>query len=75
MRIMVASNSSNGVLEIQCRKCGRLVDVFVNMDDFYAWQDGKLIQDALPYLTPDEREIIMSNICGPCFDKMFTEDE
>lgn len=38
------------------------------------WQGGELIQRCFPQLTPDEREILISGICGDCFDKMFKED-
>lgn len=74
---MVAYAGRDGVVEVQCRSCGRFVDVYVNVDDFNAWQDGELIQNAFPYLSADEREILISRTCGPCFDKMFggNEDE
>ena len=39
--------------------------------DYEAWENGKLIQDVMPYLSADEREVLISGICGPCFDKMF----
>ena len=54
-----------------CRKCNDQVEMKVNIDDVTAWENGKLIQDAMPYLTPDEREVLISGTCGPCFDKMF----
>ena len=36
-------------------------------------KSGKLIQNFFPKLTPGEREILISGICGKCFDKMFPE--
>lgn len=72
---MVAFAGRNGVVEVQCINCGRVVEVFVNENDFYDWQNGTLIQNAMPYLTADEREVMISRICGTCFDKMFGEDE
>ncbi len=65
----------NGVIPTQCRRCRQVVEVLVNLEDFHRWQDGMLIQDALPYLSADEREILLSRICGPCFDAMFSEEE
>jgi hypothetical protein len=47
----------------------------VNSDDLQQWKDGELIQDAMPYLSADEREILISNICGLCFEQMFGEGE
>ena len=57
-----------------CRKCKAQVERKVNIDDVTAWENGKLIQDAMPYLSADEREVLISGTCGPCFDKMFGED-
>jgi hypothetical protein len=52
-----------------------VVEVLVNVDDYNQWQGGKLVQDAFPYLSADEREILISGTCGPCFDAMFSEEE
>jgi len=43
----------------------------VNRQDVADWREGKYIQNAMPYLSADEREILVSGICGDCFDKMF----
>ena len=57
-----------------CRKCKDQVEIKVNIDDVTAWENGKLIQDAMPYLSADEREVLISGTCGPCFDKLFGGD-
>jgi hypothetical protein len=57
--------------KIKCIKCGRDVVIKANPDDMQKWKEGALLQRAMPYLTADEREIMVSRICGPCFDKMF----
>lgn len=44
-------------------------------DDFQAWQDGVSIQNAMPYLTADEREFIMTGITPEEWAKTFGEDE
>ena len=43
----------------------------VKTADMQAWEDGKFIQDAMPYLTAGERELLISATCGDCFDKFF----
>ena len=43
-----------------CRKCKDQVEIKVNIDDVTAWENGKLIQDAMPYLSADEREVLIS---------------
>jgi len=57
-----------------CRMCRKEAKIKVAVEDFEEWKEGKLIQEAFPYLAVSEREQLISNICGPCFDKMF-EDE
>jgi len=60
----------------QCIFCGKIVLINVNRSDLQDYQNsGKLIQNAFPYLTADEREIMISGVCGECFDKVFSEDE
>jgi hypothetical protein len=39
-----------------------------------AWKEGMLIQDAMPELSADERQLLISGTCGKCWDKMFQED-
>ena len=46
----------------------------VSNHDLKRWEDGELIQDAMPYLSAGERELLISGVCGKCFDKMFEED-
>lgn len=61
-----------------CRFCGESRIIKVRHEDFFAWKNGeKLVQDAMPYLTPAERELLISNTCPTCWDKMFAghEDE
>ena len=64
-----------GLLEPTCRHCGTTVQISVIGPDYDRWKNGELIQDAMPYLSPDEREILISGTCGPCFDRMFGEGE
>jgi hypothetical protein len=72
---MVAAANRNVYLNVQCRKCRDIVHLNVNERDVVAWRNGRSIQDAMPYLTPDEREILISGICGPCFDAIFSPEE
>ena len=47
----------------------------VNVDDYTSWENGELIQNAMPYLTADEREVLISGICGPCFGGLYRGGE
>ena len=66
----------NATISTVCPLCHEEHIVLVNEDDYYDWQDGKLAQDAFPYLSADEREMLISGICPDCWSKMWgTEDE
>lgn len=58
-----------------CPFCGHANFVEVNEDDYFDWQDGELAQNAFPYLSADEREMLISGICPTCWDKTFGSDE
>lgn len=55
---------------VECPLCGRLTELDVPNSGFLAWQDGSRIQDALPMLTADEREVLMTGICPACWDEI-----
>lgn len=52
-----------------CRREHYVEDVPVR--GFDRWQDGELIQRALPDLTPTQREQLISNLCPDCQRKVF----
>ena len=58
-----------------CNKCKDQVEMAVNVDDYTSWENGELIQNAMPYLTADEREVLISGICGPCFGGLYGRGE
>jgi len=58
-----------------CKHCGRQFVLTLNKSDMYDWLSGSLpIQSALPYLSANERELLLSGTCGECFDEMFPPD-
>jgi hypothetical protein len=36
-----------------------------------AWVMGNKIQEVLPELSAEQRELLISGTCGACFDRMF----
>ena len=58
-----------------CPFCGHANEVEVNEMDYLDWQDGMLVQEAFPYLSADEREMLISGICPTCWAKMFLTEE
>lgn len=65
---------------IQCpiggSKCqgGKVITVYG--EDLFKYQSlGALIQDAFPYLSPGDRQQLMSGHCDPCYEELFSEEE
>lgn len=56
-----------------CPICGEEHLIPANLEDFHAWDEGALVQDTFPYLSADEREMLISGICPECWDKLFGE--
>ena len=56
---------------IICPFCGEDHAVEVNLAQYEAWQNGELIQNAMPDLTPAEREQLISGWCPKCQAEMF----
>jgi hypothetical protein len=60
------------VIPVTCRGCGGQHEIAANFDGLLAWKNGELlIQDALPELSADERELLLSGTCGVCWDEWF----
>ena len=61
-------------ITITCQRC--LVEqpmIEIDHWNLVRWRDGYKIQDAMPDLTPGQRELIISGTCEKCFDEMFKE--
>jgi len=62
-------------VDIECHICNRWYNILVNTEDLLDWTSGSLpIQSALSYLSANEREMLLSQTCGDCFDKLFSLD-
>lgn len=59
----------------RCPMCGRGNEIEVNEIDYLDWDDGMHAQDAFPYLSAEEREMLISGICPICWGKMFDGDD
>lgn len=62
----------------QCKECEQIVTFPVFRTDWHSWvnvpQSERMpVQTAFPYLSADERELLVSGICGTCFDDMCNE--
>ena len=60
-------------IAIVCSFCREVHVVEVKLAQYKAWQNGELIQNAMPDLTPTEREQLISGLCPKCQAEMFGE--
>ena len=55
-----------------CPICNRINEITVREADVLLWNAGALVQDAFPYLSADEREMLISGICPDCWENLFS---
>ena len=61
---------------VECPCCGLHQEVCFNKEDYEDWQNNEaFIQDAFDYLSPCEREALMSGKCDDCWKQEFEEIE
>lgn len=66
----------NYPIKVICRCCHHLYTINVNPRDYHNWAFGRtLTQVAFPYLSVGERELLISETCNDCWNKMFGEEE
>lgn len=70
---MVALTRRDETIVVVCRLCRRHYDLLVNMGDVRSWMDGTYIQDAMPYLSAGERELLISHTCDDCWKVLYPE--
>ena len=64
-------------IEIECKLCGEVFEIEVKPEDLkeYMSPNRRHIQHIFPYLTPAERELLISHTCEKCWNKMFSNFE
>lgn len=65
----------NITVDCVCPICSQTSAVLVELEGYAAWFNGTLIQTAMPYLSANERESLMTGICPACWDNMFSDDD
>ena len=67
---------NNGTEDIQvittCPTCSAENHVECKAKDYQSWFEGKVIQEAMPYLSVDQRELLQTGICTTCWSDMFS---
>ena len=60
-------------LEVTCKSCHKTFKIFVDPEGYKKWRTNTLIQKALPDLSVQERELLVSGLCSSCFDMLCDE--
>ena len=63
------------IIEVECRMCGKQYNLKAEKEDIQKWMNGMNIQDALPYMPEEQRELLISGTCPECWDKLFGGEE
>ena len=64
------------VVVVPCHSCHVPQEILnVPVQGLADWQGGELIQNALPELNADQRELLISGTCPTCWDEMFPPEE
>ena len=63
---ILSENENEVKLSVRCFMCGEETVLTVPKKGFEAWQNGALIQDALPKMSVVEREALISGMCADC---------
>jgi hypothetical protein len=61
--------------KLRCQWCPTQIEVPVDLKKIDAWRKGQLIQNAMPDLSKDLREMFISGTCPKCWDEMFPPEE
>ncbi len=65
-----------GTVTLTCTRCKGDVIITVTEPQMkeYLSGEGRHVQQIFPNLTPAEREMFISGICGPCWNRIFSKD-
>ena len=70
--MVAAVENRSFIVDVQCFECRGIYSIILNKKDLIDWTIGSgPIDKVLHYLSANERELLLSNTCGSCFDKLF----
>jgi predicted PurR-regulated permease PerM len=68
---LIPGDSEHCYVVGSCMECNEVQRIKVSFLALRARQGGAKVQNAFPDLSVDQREFLISQICGRCFDKFF----
>lgn len=63
------------LFDISCPSCKTNRQIKVHEKGYNRWKSGELIQRVLPELSPDDREALMTGLCGTCWNTITIEPD
>jgi len=72
---IVAYDPQYKMVYVRCEACRRVRKYYATLDMFTRWlEEDESIQNVMPHIDIDGRELLISGTCGKCFDKLFDSD-
>lgn len=75
---ILSTSESAGTITVKCptcSECGETASLTVKREGYEKWKAGEFIQRALPELSSDERELLMTGTHSACWDAMWAEED
>lgn len=68
---------SQGVVSLtrQCFKCQTVFNINLTIEEYERWIGGMLIQEAMPNLSAEIRELLISGTCPECWKMLMESNE
>jgi hypothetical protein len=71
---MVIALAAEITIDVECWKCHDHYYIETTEDKLKRWQAGEHIQNVMPELSADHRELLISRTCPRCWDELWKED-
>lgn len=63
------------IVETYCPICHTSHNIEVEENDYLDWCEGKPTYDSFPYLSANDREMLITGVCPTCWDEMMPGDD
>lgn len=75
VELMFAATDDYACISVDCVSCGEGYMFGVSESGYMRWREGEKVQVAFPELDAASREMLISGVCGVCWDAMMGEGE
>lgn len=75
LNIMHVADTPFVTVYTECPYCKQVHSVLCPESGLVKWQEGELIQRALPELTGPQRELLITGTCQKCWNEIFPKED